>query len=153
MAEARRVIPDIDFNGKSAKKSLDGLTEQIEYDDVASGASDTLSIQVFNKDMKFLKGWLPKKGDRITASLTFKNWTKEGADKKLSCGDFLLDEMKMTGNHNYSGEFIAWEREDDYEFYNDPTVLSFLQEQGVKLLSYRDAEPAKEPYNFSLWRK
>lgn len=67
MAEARRVIPDIDFNGKSAKKSLDGLTEQIEYDDVASGASDTLSIQVFNKDMKFLKGWLPKKGDRITA--------------------------------------------------------------------------------------
>ena len=31
MAEARRVIPDIDFNGKSAKKSLDGLTEQIEY--------------------------------------------------------------------------------------------------------------------------
>lgn len=48
MAEARRVIPDIDFNGKSAKKSLDGLTEQIEYDDVASGASDTLSIQVFN---------------------------------------------------------------------------------------------------------
>ena len=58
MAEARRVIPDIDFNGKSAKKSLDGLTEQIEYDDVASGASDTLSIQVFNKDMKFLKGWL-----------------------------------------------------------------------------------------------
>ena len=48
MAEARRVIPDIDFNGKSAKKSLDGLTEQIEYDDVASGASDTLSIKVFN---------------------------------------------------------------------------------------------------------
>ena len=63
------------------------------------------------------------------------------------------DEMKMTGNHNYSGEFIAWEREDDYEFYNDPTVLSFLQEQGVKLLSYKDAEPAKEPYNFSLWKK
>ena len=63
------------------------------------------------------------------------------------------DEMKMTGNHNYSGEFIAWGREDDYEFYNDPTVLSFLQEQGVKLLSYKDAEPAKEPYNFSLWRK
>ena len=56
MAKARRVIPDIDFNGKSTKKSLDGLTEEIEYDDVASGASDTLSIKVYNKDMKFLKG-------------------------------------------------------------------------------------------------
>ena len=109
MAEARRVIPDIDFNGKSAKKSLDGLTEQIEYDDVASGASDTLSIQVFNKDMKFLKGWLPKKGDRITASLTFKNWTKEGADKKLSCGDFLLDEMKMTGTFKRIGWKIPFQ--------------------------------------------
>ena len=69
--------PGYRLQWESAKKSLDGLTEQIEYDDVASGASDTLSIQVFNKDMKFLKGWLPKKGDRITASLTFKNWTKE----------------------------------------------------------------------------
>lgn len=62
MSEARRVIPDIDFNGKSAKKSLDGLTEQIEYDDVASGASDTLSIQVFNKDMKFLKRLAAEEG-------------------------------------------------------------------------------------------
>lgn len=88
MAEARRVIPDIDFNGKSAKKSLDGLTEQIEYDDVASGASDTLSIQVFNKDMKFLKGWLPKKGDRITASLTFKNWTKREQTKSYHAETF-----------------------------------------------------------------
>ena len=66
MAKARRVIPDIDFNGKSTKKSLDGLTEEIEYDDVASGASDTLSIKVYNKDMKFLKGWLPKKGQIIS---------------------------------------------------------------------------------------
>ena len=29
MAEARRVITDIDFNGKSAKKSLYGLNKQI----------------------------------------------------------------------------------------------------------------------------
>ena len=42
MAEARRVIPDIDFNGKSAKKSLDGLTEQIEYDDVGLFAQQVL---------------------------------------------------------------------------------------------------------------
>ena len=97
MAEARRVEPDIKFNGKSAKTSLANLTEQIEYDDVASGASDTFSIQLYNADMKFLKGWLPKKGDRITASLLFKNWKKEGEDKKLTCGDFLLDEMKMSG--------------------------------------------------------
>ena len=57
--------------GKAQRSRWTGLTEQIEYDDVASGASDTLSIKVFNEDMKFLKGWLPKKGDRITASLTF----------------------------------------------------------------------------------
>ena len=97
MAEARRVEPDIKFNGKSAKTSLAKMLEKVEYTDPASGNSDTISIQLYNADMKFLKGWLPKKGDRITASLLFQNWKKEGENKKLSCGDFLLDEMKMTG--------------------------------------------------------
>ena len=97
MAEARRADPDISFNGKSAKKSLEKILEKVEYTDPASGNSDTISIQVYNVDMKFLKGWLPKKGDRITASLSFQNWKAEGANKKLSCGDFLLDEMKMAG--------------------------------------------------------
>lgn len=97
MAEARRADPDISFNGKSAKKSLEKILEKVEYTDPASGNSDTISIQVYNVDMKFLKGWLPKKGDRITASLSFQNWKAEGANKTLSCGDFLLDEMKMAG--------------------------------------------------------
>lgn len=97
MAEARRVEPDIQFNGKSVKTSMANFLEKVEYDDVASGNSDTLSIQLYNADMKFLKGWLPKKGDRIAASLLFKNWKSEGENKKLTCGDFLLDEMKMAG--------------------------------------------------------
>ena len=61
MAEARRADPDISFNGKSAKKSLEKILEKVEYTDPASGNSDTISIQVYNVDMKFLKGWLPKK--------------------------------------------------------------------------------------------
>lgn len=63
------------------------------------------------------------------------------------------EEMLLTGNRNYSGEYIAWEREDDYRFYGDESVLAFLNRQGVRLLRYTEAQPEKEPYSFSLWAK
>lgn len=104
---------------------------------------------------RYYNRMLPEGGkfshDRVLFEKTIRKM--EGQYKLVLHPAKTSDEMKMTGNHNYSGEFIAWEREDDYEFYNDPAVLTFLQEQGVKLLSYKDAEPAKEPYNFSLWAK
>ena len=77
----------------------------------------------------------------------------EGQHKLVMHPARSSEEMKMTGNHNYSGEYIAWEREDDFQFYNDPAVLKYLQDEGVKLLSYTQAVPLKEPYCFSLWRK
>ena len=61
------------------------------------------------------------------------------------------EELRMTGNKNYSGDFICWEREDDYQFYNDPSVLQFLKEQDIELLSYKDAIPEPSPYSFNLW--
>lgn len=95
MSQARRVDPEIKFNKR--KTNLDGYIEKIEYDDVATGASDTISIELYNANMKWMHDWLPKKGDRITATLIFKNWKKAGVHKKMVCGDFLLDEMKMSG--------------------------------------------------------
>ena len=47
--------------------------------------------------MIWLKAYLPKKGDRIVAKLLLHDWSKEGDEQSLECGDFLLDEMKMSG--------------------------------------------------------
>lgn len=98
MSNARRVIPKIKFNGKDVSETMQKYLEEISYDDIASGSSDTLSIKFYDRDLKWLGKWMPKKGDRIIASLTFKDWNKEGEKKTLSCGDFLLDEMSACGN-------------------------------------------------------
>lgn len=97
MSKARRAVPDLRFNGKNANASLENYLQSFSYDDVASGSSDTIALTVYNGDMKWLKDWLPKKGDRITAKINFKDWNSEGDNKTLDCGDFLLDSMKMTG--------------------------------------------------------
>lgn len=97
MSKARRAVPDLHFNGKDVNTSLADYLESFSYDDVASGASDTIALTVYNENMKWMKAWLPKKGDRITAKIKFTDWNQEGDNRNLDCGDFLLDSMKMSG--------------------------------------------------------
>ena len=97
MSKARRAEPVLQFNGVSVVGNLKNFLEEFTYDDVASGASDTISVGLYNADMIWLKAYLPKKGDRIVAKLLLHDWSKEGDEQSLECGDFLLDEMKMSG--------------------------------------------------------
>lgn len=41
--------------------------------------------------------WYPKKGDKISGSITFQNWNAEGKHLKLDCGKFVLDSIKFSG--------------------------------------------------------
>ena len=148
----------MDEHGEINVLLFSGLTAHDADDSIVPGLAEKFDRWVEEEGLinhRYYNRMLPDSGkfshDRALFEKEIR--TMEGQYKLVLHPAKTSDEMKMTGNHNYSGEFIAWEREDDYEFYNDPTVLSFLQEQGVKLLSYKDAEPAKEPYNFSLWRK
>ena len=103
---------------------------------------------------RYYNHMLPKSGDFSHDRAFFEKSIREmeGQYKLVLHPAKSSEEMKQTGNSNYSGEYIAWEREDDYQFYKDDQVLQFLKEQDVALLSYKDAIPAKEPYLFSLWR-
>ena len=83
MAEARRVIPDIDFNGKSAKEVAGRSHGADRIRRRGIRASDTLSIQVFNKDMKFLKGWLPKKETESRPASPLRIGPKRGRQKAI----------------------------------------------------------------------
>lgn len=97
MSTARSAEADLYFNGHSVKDTLKDIKQEFTYDDVASGSSDTVSLTLFNSDLRFLNGWLPKKGDRIVAKILLHHWNSEYDEKKMDCGDFLLDEMNMTG--------------------------------------------------------
>lgn len=97
MSEPRKVSADFKFNGKSMKTVLKTYLQTVKYTDVASGDSDQLDITLQNIEMDWLNGKYPKKGDQVNGMITFMNWEKEGKDKKLSCGSFVLDNIKFSG--------------------------------------------------------
>lgn len=97
MSNARRAVPSFSFNGKNVTTTIAPYLESVSYEDIASGNSDSLYVSLHNVDFKWLDKWYPQKGDRVEGSITFKNWEKDGENLKLSCGVFVLDEIKFSG--------------------------------------------------------
>lgn len=98
MSKARKATTTLKFNGKNVDTSLKGYLESVSYEDVASGSSDTLSINLHNISKNWIKGWYPKKGDEVAGSIKFLRWNKAGKNKKIFCGHFTLNEIKFSGN-------------------------------------------------------
>lgn len=97
MGDPRRVSAGFRFNGKNMKEELKDYLTSVTYTDVASGSSDQLDIAIQNIEMDWLNRKYPVKGDRVDGTITFRNWEKEGRDKRLSCGIFVLDNIKYSG--------------------------------------------------------
>lgn len=97
MSNARKSVPSLSFNGKDVTTELEDYLETVTYTDVASGSSDSIDISIHNIGMDWLGAWYPKKGDKISGSITFKDWDTEGKDLKLTCGTFVLDSIKFRG--------------------------------------------------------
>lgn len=97
MSNARKAVPSLSFNGKNVNTSLADYLQSVSCEDVASGRSDAITITLQNIDTKWLNQWYPSKGDRIAGSIAFKNWEKDGDDRKVNCGTFVLDEIKLSG--------------------------------------------------------
>ena len=93
----RRAIPTVIYNSVDMQEILNDRLESFSYVDEASGASDTISISLDNKDKKWLNEWYPEKGDKITAYINKKNWAKEGDNSQFLCGVFLLDDFDLSG--------------------------------------------------------
>lgn len=97
MSNPRTARASLKFNGKTVDTSLKDYLQSVEYTDIADGSSDEISIEVQDMDLRWMKGWAPKKGDRITGEFTYENWNKDGDKFSLKCGDFTLDEIKFSG--------------------------------------------------------
>ncbi len=69
----------------------------MSYVDVASGESDTLSLTIQDRERKWMGGWMPQKGDHISSEMRFYDWEGEGSHWGIRCGDFQVDEIKISG--------------------------------------------------------
>ncbi len=97
---ARYADVELSYSGKNVSKQIKDFLENITYTDVASGASDTLSITLNNMDGRWMSSWMPSKGDRMKAGLHGKYWDVEGVAGKLNCGEFEIDSLRFGGMPN-----------------------------------------------------
>ena len=97
MADPRKASPNVTYNGKNIDTKLAEYLQSFSYTDVSSGASDSLSLMINDRDRKWIKKWFPAKGDAMSANITMKNWSSEGDTQKLSCGSFVIDDFSFSG--------------------------------------------------------
>lgn len=72
-------------------------TRNITYTDAADGKGDDLSITLDDRDGLFAGAWSPEKGMFLYAQINTKNWTSDGDDHTLECGEFLVDDISNSG--------------------------------------------------------
>ena len=96
MAKARRASVAMLYNKKStdeAARYFGGFT----YTDVASGSSDSISVQFNDPDRRWIDAWFPQKGDRLEPTVLFEDWEGDGDTKTMKCGAFVVDDFSFVG--------------------------------------------------------
>lgn len=98
----RQASVNITYTPKGSKTNRTESTmaeynEGFTYTDAATGQSDTISLKVNNRDLRWANKWIPKKGDKIIAVIKAKSWTSAGADQSFTCGKFCCDDITYTG--------------------------------------------------------
>lgn len=96
-ASPRKVSLDISYKGNKLDEKIQERITGFSYTDVASGASDSISLSVENIDKKWLNEWFPEKGASMTPKIIIKNWEKSGKKRTFKCGSFILDDFSFNG--------------------------------------------------------
>lgn len=71
--------------------------ESFTYTDVASGASDSVSITISDIEKEWMGKWMPQKGASLGAKLKLTNWNEEDRVDTFKCGNFILDDISFSG--------------------------------------------------------
>ncbi len=87
---------DITYNGQNITIPMGQFKTSVSYTDKASGECDSIDIDIQDSSYDWLNN-LPTKGATLTAMLCVNNWTKEGDNRKLDCGSFVLDDFSFSG--------------------------------------------------------
>lgn len=64
------------------------------YHDYLTGAVDTLTLELVDKDRKWIGKWYPKPGAIIKMWVVVENWKKPGDNRKAYFGAFSIDSIK-----------------------------------------------------------
>jgi hypothetical protein len=93
----RRSFVDVTYNGVNATGQISPYIKTVQYTDVASGSSDSISLTLNDRDKLWINSWFPEKGDSLQVTLCTENWDLTGAPATLNCGTFCVDDFGFRG--------------------------------------------------------
>ncbi len=96
MARGRRATVAMVYNDRDAAQMAQYITN-FKYSDVASGSSDSISVELDDRDRLWIGPWFPQKGDRLKPSIVLQNWDKDGTTEEIKCGTFEVDDFSFKG--------------------------------------------------------
>ncbi|HCD43980.1 MAG TPA: hypothetical protein DEQ64_09650 [Lachnoclostridium sp.] len=95
MSNPRKKYLSVVYNGVEIWKDLSVYIESFSYEDSVD-ESDSISISLSDRDLKWSRTWLPEKGDKISPSIILENWNYEGEKMTVMCGAFLVDDFSFS---------------------------------------------------------
>lgn len=95
MSKTRRKSVSLIYNGTEAYSELAPYLDQITYTDSVD-ESDMISLELFDRDLKWKNAWIPKKGDVLIPSVTLEDWNYAGEKLAIQCGSFIVDDFSFS---------------------------------------------------------
>lgn len=93
--DPRRATVSVNYNGVNADTQM--VPASFKYVDVASGASDSVSLEASDPQRKWIGPWFPVKGDKLQPTIRTFNWTGDGQQSQFTCGLFRVDDFGFSG--------------------------------------------------------
>jgi hypothetical protein len=93
----RRSFLEVAIDGTDISKAVSDVILDFTYTDRASGESDSIELNVTDRNGKFIDAWYPENGLGFRAKIKGENWNKEGDSNELDTGKFKIDSCGSSG--------------------------------------------------------
>lgn len=90
---ARNIDAKITIAGKDVTKDLSPFLKLVTYEDVLSGETDTIELELQDASRLFIADWFPLRGDTLEVELNRRDWQSGGQIETLPLGLFEVDEI------------------------------------------------------------
>jgi hypothetical protein len=93
----RRSFLGVEIDGTDISKAVSDVILDFTYTDRASGESDSIDLNVTDRDGKFFDDWYPENGLGFKAKIKVENWNQAEDSGELDTGKFKIDSCGLSG--------------------------------------------------------
>lgn len=93
---ARKARIEVVYQGVNITETVSASLKSFVLNDNVAYTADDVSMELEDRELKWLKSWWPERSDCFTIKMKTENWMKAGS-QTLELGTFLLDEPSYSG--------------------------------------------------------